>query len=63
VLLGFVFGTSMLFALVGNDVGLSGVPAFRTAWWVCAAALGLTAALSPRGSASPVLLGVVEEAG
>jgi EmrB/QacA subfamily drug resistance transporter len=45
--LGLVLGTSMLFALVGNDVGLDAVPAFRAAWWVCVAALLLTAALTP----------------
>jgi EmrB/QacA subfamily drug resistance transporter len=64
--LGLVLGTSMLFALVGNDVGLDAVPAFRAAWWVCVAALLLTAALTPlirpRSAPSLAPLLVVDEA-
>ena len=64
--LGLVLGTSMLFALVGNHVGLDAVPAFRAAWWVCVAALLLTAALTPlirpRSAPSLAPLLVVDEA-
>ncbi len=63
--LGLVLGTSMLFALVGDDVGLAAVPAFRATWWACVGALLLTAALTPlirpRPAVLPAPLGALEE--
>ena len=64
--LGLVLGTSLLFALVGDHVGLDAVPAFRATWWVCVGALLLTAALTPLIRPRPVAVaapvGVVGEA-
>ena len=46
--IGFVVGVSILFALVGDDVGHAAVDGFRTTWWVAAAVL-LVAACAAAG--------------
>ena len=40
---GFVVGVSMLFALVGDRIGVAALDGFRTTWWICIGALLLTA--------------------
>lgn len=46
--LGFVLGISVLFAVVGDRIGVAAIPGFRASWWWCVAVLALTAVLSVR---------------
>jgi hypothetical protein len=57
--IGFVVGVSILFALVGDDVGQAAVDGFRTTWVVAAAVL-LVAACAAAGMHSRVARGSTE---
>jgi len=65
--IGFVVGVSILFALVGDDVGRAAVDGFRQMWVVAAlllvAAAGAAVATRPRAASVPVPEAVVDAVG